>query len=305
MEKEQLQWNDSSQDEIDLVDIFRILYKHSKLIIGGTLLATAIAVAIVLVLPKIYEVSSIFEPGKVGDNNIVSPEYLKESILGSAYDYKIRESLQIPPEDYPKFKVYIPKNTSLVKVSIEGSDTKKSEDILNKLNSFLNEDINERIKYEQDLIKNQMSIAVINNKKIEEKIILLRNQIEQTRKKIKLLEASKLKALSISTEGAMSVLLYSNEIQNQQTYADAQEEKLKNLEEESQGADVRIDNLQLQLNRLKGMKIIKPVTVSDKPVKPKKTLIVVLVFVASLLAMSMCAFVLQWVASVKPTRQDR
>ena len=97
----------------------------------------------------------------------------------------------------------------------------------------------------------------------------------------------------------MHVLLYSNEIQNQQIYLNSLQEKLKNLEEEARGADIRIDILQSQLNRLKGMNVIKPVTISDKPVKPKKALIVALAFMSSLIGMIIVSFTLDYFARAK------
>jgi len=284
------------QDEIDLIDIMRILWKRRKLIVFGTLLLTIFAAVVSLLLPKVYEVSTIFEPGKNGDESyVMPPEMLKESILGEAYDYRIRQELNIPFDEYPKVKVMIPKGTPILKVSIETKKPEVALNILNNMVKHINDETIQRLDFEKSNIENQIKATRIKNKAVEEKIELTQKQLDETNKKIKSLESNKLKALSTSVEGSMHVLLYSNEIQNQQIYINNLQEKLKNIEEEARGADIRIDSLQLQLSRLTGMKFLKPVTVSEKPVKPKKILIVTLTFISSLLAMTVISIVLHYI----------
>lgn len=296
------------QDQIDLIDILRILWKRRKLIVGGTILATIVAVAVSLLLPKVYEVSAIFEPGKIKSEKngdavfIVTPDSLKESILGEAYDHKIRTALNVESKDYPKIKVAIPKGTSLVKIAVETSKPLLAADILKNLINLVDEEINTKLDFEKKDVNNQIKTALLKNIRVQEMVALTKNQIDETNKKIKLLENSKAKALSTSTEGAMPVLLYSNEIQDQQIYLNGLQEKLKNYEEEFKGADIRIDSLQLQLNKLKGMNIIKPVTVSDKPVRPKKALIAVLTFMSSLFATIVFVYILHYIDVLKTNK---
>lgn len=289
------------KDEIDLLDLVSILWKRKTLILGGTFLATVAAAIISLLLPKVYEVSTIIEPGKIemlkaGDEvYIIPPETLKESILGGAYDFKIKADLNLPVDVSPKFKVVIPKGTSLVKISVETSDTRLSTDILNMLNKIIEREINSRMDVEKREIDNQIKAALLKNQKIVEMVVLTKNHIDATASKIKALESSKAKALSTSSEGAMNVLLYSNEIQDQQVYLNNLQEKLKSYEEEAKGSDLRIDNLNIQMSRLKGMNVVKQVSVSDKTVKPNRRLIVATSFFCSFLFLSIIALVFHYV----------
>jgi LPS O-antigen subunit length determinant protein (WzzB/FepE family) len=77
------------EEEIELIDIFRILWKRRKLILLGTLLLTIGAAGISLLLPKVYEVSTI-EPARIGSDRVIEAEAIK-SILES-YDDVIRRN---------------------------------------------------------------------------------------------------------------------------------------------------------------------------------------------------------------------
>lgn len=268
----------AQREEIELLRLMRILWRYKKFIVCGTVLVTIVAAMISFILPKVYEVSTIFEPGKNG-SDVLSPESLKESILGEAYDYRIRQDLAISYGKYPKINVSIPKGTSIVKISVETSTPETSTKILEKLMEYIKIEINQRLEYDMGQIKNQIKEAKIKNKTIEEKIALTKKQLDETSRKIKTLDKNKQTAISTSADGAMHVLLYSNEIQDQQIYLNNLQEKLKNYEEEGRGADIRIDNLQLQLSRLKGMSVLKPVTVSEDPVRPRKGRIIALAFI--------------------------
>ena len=72
---------------------------------------------------------------------------------------------------------------------------------------------------------------------------------------------------------------------------------LSDLRAEVRDLEVRIDELTSQLAAIRNIKVIKPVMVSEKPVNPKRALIVVLTFILSLLAMTIMAITLHYVKS--------
>lgn len=286
------------QDDIDLFDLACILWKSRRLIAGGTLLTTVIAVLISLLLPEVYEVSTIIEPGKIKAGKdgeevyFMSPEAIRESIISEAYDLKIKSNLNIAADDYPKFKVIIPKSTSFVKIAVETSNTQLSIDILNMLNTIIAKEINVRLELEKENIDNKIKAIYLNGKEIDELVSLSKTQIDETFKNIRKLETSKSKALMTGLEVEQNLLFYTNEIQNRQTYLFYLHEKLKGYEAELKKAELKADELRLELRRLQGINIVKPVKVSDKPVKPKKVLIVALTFFSSFLTMTMAALAL-------------
>ena len=292
------------EDEIELIDIFRILWKRRKLILLGTLLLTIGAAGISLLLPKVYEVSTIIEPGirPIADVNgqivnempVITPEALKESILGGAYDGRIQKKLNIASQDYPKIKVVTPKNTLLVKISIESSKPEQALVILNELVSQAGNDIQEKLESEKSKIGNEIKLTQIYDQSLVEKIKLVEKQTTAVTAKMQDLEKNRQKSLASRSTDAMSVLLYSNEIQNQQIYLNGLQEKLKNLETEAQGSSVRIDNLLLKLSLIKSTSLTMPPTIPEKPIKPKKALIVALALMVGLMGTVMLAFLLEY-----------
>lgn len=296
--------HEEQTDEIELIDIIRVLWKRKKLIILITFLFTLGAVGVSLILPKVYEVSTIIEPGvrPIADANgqivnevpVVSPDAVRESILGGAYDVAIQKKLNISPVDYPVLKVTLPKNTTLVKVAIESPAPDKARAILDELVAQVGSDIQGKLENEKKKIENEMESVRISEKAVAEKILLLKKQLDETSKKIMELENDRQKSMAARTADAMSVLLYSNEIQNQQIYLNNLQEKLMDLETSAKTFGVRMENIRLKLAMVKSTRLVKPPTIPEKPSKPKKALIVALAGVLGLMGSMMLAFLLEY-----------
>ena len=58
-------------DEINLVDLFLIIWKRKMMIIVVTLLMTISAAGISLLMPKVYKVVTILEPAKDAEGKLV------------------------------------------------------------------------------------------------------------------------------------------------------------------------------------------------------------------------------------------
>jgi uncharacterized protein involved in exopolysaccharide biosynthesis len=296
--------SEMQEDEIELIDIFRVIWKRRNLIILGTFLLTLGAVGITLILPRVYEITAIIEPGIrpiadengqiINENPVVSPEALKESILGGAYDRAIQEKLNISEEKYPDLKVLTSKSTILVKVIIESSAPDKAVAILNELLVQVSNDIQGKLESEKRKIENEMKLAQISDKAVGEKTTMVAKQVANTSAKIQELATDRQKALTRSSTEAMSLLLYSNEIQNQQIYLNELKGKLKDLETAALSSVVKMDNLRLKVGLIKSTKVIKPPTVPQKPCKPKRVLIVAMASVLGLMGSLLLAFLLEY-----------
>jgi len=292
------------EGEIELIDVFRVVWKRRKLIVLGTLFLTLGAVGVVLLLPKEYEVSTIIEPGvrPIVDGNgqiineapVVSPETLRETILGGTYNGPIQKKLNLAVKDYPDLKVENPKNTTLVNVSIESSDPVKAVAILNELVKDVSSDIQSKLENEKNKIETEIKLAKINSQAVGEKIKLLEQQVKDTSLKIQELEKARQKSMAALSTNAMSALLYSNEIQNQQIYLNDLQEKLQDMETAARTSVVKMENLQLKLGLIKSTQVIKPPSLPEEPVKPKKTLIVALAFLLGLMGSTILAFFLEY-----------
>jgi len=202
--------------------------------------------------------------------------------------------LNIAPKDYPKIRVVTPKNTLLVKISIESSNPEQALAILNELVSQVGSDIQEKLESEKNKIAGEIKLAQINDHSLVEKIKLVEKQLTVITAKMQDLEKNRQKSLGSRSTDAMSVLLYSNEIQNQQIYLNSLQEKLKDFEVEALESVVKTDNLRLKLSLIKGTKLTKPPTIPENPVKPKKSLIVAMAFMLSLIGTMLLAFFLEY-----------
>ena len=154
--------NDFPNDEIELIDLLRVIWKRKFLIVGGTFFLTSVAVIISLAMPKIYSIDTILEPGILniineGENEdkriyIDSPQNLKALIDVGSFDNQILQDLVQPAniKDRLKkieFKTSIPKQSKTLKVSYETSNFEQGIWILNKLNTVLIEKYSKLIQY--------------------------------------------------------------------------------------------------------------------------------------------------------------
>ncbi|BCA80098.1 Wzz/FepE/Etk N-terminal domain-containing protein [Desulfuromonas sp. AOP6] len=294
-------------DEIDLIDILRVLWQRKVMIFAITLVVTLAAAGISLVLPKVYEVSTIIEPGirLISDTNgetlnemmVVLPGTIKETIRGGAYNKAIQQKLKITGREYPDVKVEIPRDTNLVKMSIQSGDPVQAVAVLEELLQHIQSDIQEKLSGEKKIIFKQIRLEEIKYKNFEGKITLLEKQSNvissNISNKIQALEKIRQKPLAEGSSNAISMLIYSSEIQNQQMYLNGLREKLKDLQAEILASEVLIENLRLKLGMLTSTNVTKEPTVPAKPVKPKKTLIVAVAGVLGLFGSMLLAFLFE------------
>lgn len=283
-------------DEIDLIDILRILWKRKIMILALTLILIVTAGVVSMMLPKIYKITAIVEPAKDAEGKPVElSEAIRENILGGAYDQQLIKKNNLPDEDYPEWQVQIPKGTSLLKVSLESDKPELAVSLLTELLSLVSARIEERLQVEKERIGNEIKLAKISHKGQLENIKLLTAQTRETTEKIGALETARKDALASRSSDAMSVLLYSNEIQSQQIYLNNLQLQLKNAEQNVESAAIAIDNTRLKLSQIKSTNINKYPTIPKRPIKPKKVLIVALVGIGSLMGSVVLAFIVEFI----------
>lgn len=295
------------QDEIEIIDILRILWKWKTFIILGTLVITLAGAGVSLLLPNVYKVSTIIEPGDINKAPIESAESIRENILGEAFDETIRKNLNISLEEYPEIKVTIPKNTSLVQIYTESTDPRRAVNVLNELVALITRRIEKKIEIEKKRIQNEIELARISHGSVLERVALVEGQLADTTAKIQALEHNRQKSIAAKSSDAMSVLLYSNEIQSNQIYLNTLQDKKKDLESQVSSFKIRIDDIRLKLDQIKSTTIIKTPTVPEKPVKPKKLLIAALSFMLGMMGTTLLSFLLEYVRGtrvVEPTREE-
>ncbi len=90
---------DYPEDEIELIDLLRVIWKWKYLIIGGTLVCAIAAMVISSIMPKIYRIETVIRPGilSFGEDGksiyIDTPDNIKALIETGAFEKKILDNL--------------------------------------------------------------------------------------------------------------------------------------------------------------------------------------------------------------------
>ena len=306
------------------------------------------------------------EGGQFEEVVVVDPKQVAGKINEATYNSIIANELNIKLIKFPKLRATNLQDTNLVRISIKEKDVEKAKLILNSLFNHLKEQLDKKIEVEiksidsqvetkknlikhKELVKkdklseiklNQIEKNIIRQeiltaeKKLkisENRVDSIMNELKEVKKRIDELEKQQRKTLAEKKEGieAISLLLYSNEVQQNLRYYNTLDEKLsyekitqenlklltKEKNEEIKQLDTRIEkwkteidkisneienvNTEIEfLNEKKGRidyaQLIKEPTSSLGPVSPNKKLNVLITGILSLLIFTMLAFFLEY-----------
>ena len=193
-------------DEVQLIDYLRVIWRWKWLIILGTFLCMVVAGVVSFNMPKIYEVSMTIEPGIIGVNGngrfiyLDSRDNIEGKIKGDLYNRRIQKALNINPlETDIELEVRPQKGTNFIKFSSEWEDTEVEfgKKALVYLLGFISkeyEDIVQQRKgdYEKQILmkQNQIKEVEIQRKDIDKQILLNLNAIDEKKNNIKLNKAT-------------------------------------------------------------------------------------------------------------------
>jgi len=327
------------EDEIELIDILRVIWKWKHLIIVGTVVCGLIAAIISFVMPKIYSVDMVLRPGilsfgEQGKNIYIdSPDNIKALIDSGTFNNDILNYLnEIKMENIPKklkIKITIPKNSDTIKVEYETDDIKQGMVIQNRVRKLILDTYSMKVKYfknecdmklnslksEVESIKKTIPSYKRNVKNIEKRIDELTSESESIKNNTTNLikERNKLLSNSPKENNVLSALLYSNTIQqnlelsnNYQNeineYKLKKEEELQEIEKTENEIARKfneIKNIQFKKENIQNIQFLQPATSSLFPIKPKILLNISLSLVAGLFLMLFLSFFLEYLGKFK------
>jgi len=193
-------------DEVQLIDYLRVIWRWKWLIILGTFVCMVVAAVISFNMPKIYEVSMTIEPGIIGvdkDGKFIyldSRDNIEGKIKGGLYNKRIQKALNINPlKTDIKFEVRPQKGTNFIRITSEWVENEAEfmKNSLVQLLAFISkeyEDVVQRRKddYEKQILmkQNQIKEVEIQRKDIDKKILLELNTIGAKKNHIKLNKAT-------------------------------------------------------------------------------------------------------------------
>ena len=307
------------------------------------------------------------EQGAFNEVVVVDPKQIVSQINEATYNTLIAAELNVDMREFPKLKADNIRDTKLVRISIKENDIEKAKLILYSLFNHLKKDLDKKIDVEikgldtqvannENLIKQkglniknkgseiklnqieknknrQRMLSSENKLKIsEDRVKSIMEEMKEVKKRTDELEKQQREALSEKKQAidAISLLLYSNEVQQNLRYYNTLDEKLSNekiiqenlslsIKEKGEGIkqlDTQIEKLKTGidkinndiedvkneigfLNERKGRidytKLIKEPTSSLYPVSPRKKLNVMLAGVIGIMIFTMLSFFLEYV----------
>ena len=330
---------DFSEDEIELIDLLRVIWKWKYLIIGGTLACALAAIVISLIMPKVYRIETIIRPGILSFSEegesvyIDTPDNIKALVETGAFSKKISENLdESNTPDIPeelKFKVTLPNSSSTLKISYETSNINQGTAILILLGKFLKEEYGNLVGYFQNEIDRDINIkkaGIQNNstmkrshetniENIAKRIQELETEIVIINKNTSFLinERNNLLSKGKDESNILSVILYSNtiqqnlqlaneyknEIKNLKLTKETESQKISGLENELQKQLAEIENLQIKKSNIQNIQVIQKPYSSKYPVKPKKMLYVFIAGLVGIFATLFTSFFLEYISKIK------
>ncbi|MGB7294568.1 MAG: Wzz/FepE/Etk N-terminal domain-containing protein, partial [Candidatus Aminicenantales bacterium] len=290
---------DTSENEIELIDLLNVIWKRKWLIIiPAFFLAVAAGIVSFLIPPK-WEVDAILQPskffvqteqGQFEEVFVADPRQIAGQINQKSYDSLIASELNIDERKFPKLSAENLRDTKLVRVVIRDTDVARAKSVLHKLFDYLKIQLDKKIEVEAKAInskittyernikekeldiqskeieksrtKQQISSAENKLKISEQRAINIAEEMKSVKKRTEEIEKQQRESLEGKKEGmeAISLLLYSNEVQQNLRYYNTLEENLsgEKITQENLGLTIKegqeeIKQLNTDIEKLKNV----------------------------------------------------
>lgn len=321
------------EDEIELMDYLRVIWKWKYLIIAGTLICAVAAGMISFAMPKVYRIGMVIQPGiltisESGNEVYVdTPGNIKAIIEAGTFDGEISNGIGESNDGLSKslsLKVDILKDSNVLKISHETANADLGLQIMNRLNDLLLQRYGKRAEYFQGVYKAQVGLKKAEMADCEVRRRALQQHIKNIQKRINELisqigiikekrssliqEKDKLLSNNVNKSNTLSAVLYTNTVQQNMALEDTcrqqinefitrrEDEKLnlEKLDGEEKRLSEEIKGLEFKKNNIQNIEILQSPAASS-PIKPKTKLNVMLATVVGLFAMLFLAFFLEYV----------
>ena len=261
------------EDEIDLRDIFGVLWKRRLLILGTFIIAVLLAGVASFAMPPVYKVSSIIAVGLYDDPAYTSQASMKNVMLSDEFLLEVFEVISPngTSSDFRTFKDSVevgPAKDSdrLIEISIE---TKKRKEGLKAVETMtrLYSTLSDNSYYKQKkILEDQLANT-------EQRLSIINMEINQTREALQ------------EIEGTSSSSVVQAEMRFSRTL------DLLNGKESQRSAllDRRLE-LQKQLLLIRNLEIVQPAREPISPIWPRKVLIVAIAGMLGLMTGVFAAF---------------
>ncbi|OQB14686.1 MAG: LPS O-antigen length regulator [Candidatus Omnitrophica bacterium ADurb.Bin205] len=265
------------EDEIDLREYIKVIIKRKKLILGIFIFAILASVIYSLLLPKIYETTSIIQLGSISEP-LINKEEAQQIILNhSNLQSAIKElGLDIQSESLKKsIKFNVIQGTNLLSIKITSSNI----DAALRLHDVI---IKPLIAQGQEMYLKRVSLINARLKELNGEI----SSLEEDISRVQSLITGMPKINNISQQDiSVRIILLQNSLSNYESNLNA----LRNQRGE----------LELSLANAREFKVFSQPFRPENPIAPKKTQIIILAGLAGLMLGVFLAFLKEFWQGVK------
>ncbi len=271
----------SQEDKIDLRELFAVLKRRKKLIWVVTALLTLFALVYVFVAKPIYKVKVAIELAQIDKKPVQNTIDLKQKIeiifevnvKGKKLEFPIVSSISLPK-----------KTKNIMTIQAQGYDNDTAKQKLQEVTNFIISIQDKEMNSYTDIQKKRLNLIKKDINRNKQLSIEIKKDINSYKDKL----------LNISKQDAALAGLYSIETGKKQTELNNATNEIYNLENKKNDLELSISPLKMQKAA-----VIGKIEVLDKPIKPKKKLIVIVAFITGLMLSIFLAFFLEFLRGSK------
>ncbi|WP_345975118.1 Wzz/FepE/Etk N-terminal domain-containing protein [Sulfurimonas sp. HSL3-7] len=273
-------------EKIDLRELVLILKRRQILVMLITLIVTILAIVYVLIAKPVYEIRSIVEVSLIDNKPVQSINDTKQK-LDFTYEVDIKgKEVEMPLVS----EISIPKKTtSLLVIKTQGYSNEDAAGLMTKIVDEITTQENEKITIYKDTVKEKLTQVEEDISRNEKTAVELKGKIADYESKF----------LNISKKDAALAGIYAIEIGKKQSELYSMNNRISALRSQKNDLALSISDLRIQPTR-----VIGNFEVLDKPIKPKKALIIVVAFVTGLMLAVFLAFFLEFVQTPKEEENE-
>ena len=307
-----------NEDEISLVDLWLVMVRRKWLIMGIAFLCLALGVASALMREPVYGFTTVVELGRMGDAKPVEATDSAAARIGRIAVPIVRsEMLMLQTEADqrpPEVNVRRPSGGAhLLEFGSEGT-MERQEEILRLHERLLNwiktdhDDLAERdkkrLELEKRTVQDEMNRIETEKKRIQQRITETRSRLTTGR----ILQG---KAPDEATDEAqaMTLLIIQSQIEDaHRQLSDLEEELYKRIPSREDRLDIRMAEIENQLDRIYLTKVHAKALASEYPVSTGKRLVVALSLVLGVMLGVFGAFFAEFLSGARVAaakRQDQ
>jgi uncharacterized protein involved in exopolysaccharide biosynthesis len=260
------------EDEIDLRELFKTIWKHKNLIAIFTIIITVLAGIYAFSKTPIYETKADIQVGYINNNNnnnnnnkiyLLEPHAVKIYVKNN-FDNSTNDKIT-----YPKVDIDILKRTNdILNLKIDNFSNKEGMDYLNKILKSIHEKEDKKLNIYIKNINSQINILKNYTKDLENQIITLKEKLKNVK----------------------NADIYKTILDN-----------INQIQKEIVSSKLKIANLKNKISPINITRshIIGKIEQHNHPIKPKKKLIVIVAFITSFILAIFLVFFIEFIKGFK------